>query len=163
MIEPLEISESISKNQLYSLLKRQAVSLFEGETDIIANMANFSSLLYHSLPTVNWVGFYIVKNDELVLGPFQGNPACVRLQLGKGVCGTSALTRTSIIVPNVHIFDGHIACDSASNSELVIPLIKNDVLFGVLDIDSPVFNRFDEIDCAELEELTTILLTFSEF
>ncbi|MBK9246876.1 MAG: GAF domain-containing protein [Ignavibacteria bacterium] len=161
MFEPPAISHEVTKLELYNILKRQVVSLLEGETDFIANSANFASLLFHSLPAVNWVGFYYVKTDDLVLGPLQGQPACVGIRIGKGVCGTAALSRTSIIVDNVHEFQGHIACDSNSNSEIVIPLLHNGILIGVLDIDSPIFNRFDEFDLKELEELTALLLHFS--
>jgi len=158
MITPLESTKEHTKTELYSLLRRQCSALLSDETDFIANSANFSALLYSSLPDINWAGFYFYKNGELVLGPFQGKPACVRIPLGKGVCGTAAATRTSLVVPNVHAFEGHIACDAASNSEIVIPLIFNEVLYGVLDIDSPLFNRFDETDLVELEYLTSLLL-----
>ncbi len=115
----------------------QLRSLLADERDLIANAANLSSLLYHIVPDLNWAGFYFYKNDELVLGPFQGQPACVRIAIGKGVCGTAAQQRQTIIVANVHDFPGHIACDSASNSEIVVPIIKDDQLIGVLDLDSP--------------------------
>ena len=158
MITPLESTKEHTKTELYSLLRRQCSALLSDETDLIANSANFSALLYSSLPDINWAGFYFYKNGELVLGPFQGKPACVRIPLGKGVCGTAAATRTSLVVPNVHAFEGHIACDAASNSEIVIPLVFNDELYGVLDIDSPLFDRFDETDLVELEYLTSLLL-----
>ena len=121
-------------------------ALLEGERDAIANFANTASLLYHSLPELNWVGFYLLKDGELVVGPFQGKPACVRIALGKGVCGTAAARRATVIVANVHEFDGHIACDSASNSEIVVPLLRGNELIGVLDVDSPKFARFDQED-----------------
>src|SRR5216683_4518704 len=146
-------SQSTSKRDLYDQLAAQLSSLLAGERDLIANAANFSSLIFHSLPDLNWAGFYFAKDDELVLGPFQGKPACVRIRIGQGVCGTAAARRATTIVPNVHEFPGHIACDSASNSEIVVPLIKNDELIGVLDLDSPVLARFDEADAAGLEEL----------
>jgi len=158
MISPLESMEHRTKSEHYALLRRQISALLSDETDFIANSANFSAVLYASLPDINWAGFYFFKQGELVLGPFQGKPACVRIPLGKGVCGTAAYHKTSLLVPNVHEFEGHIACDAASNSEIVIPLVANDVLYGVLDIDSPVFNRFDEIDLVELEYLTSLLL-----
>ena len=142
-----------SKPELYSHLGSQLRSLLEGERDFIANAANFSSLLYHSLPDLNWAGFYLLKDGELVLGPFQGKPACVRIELGKGVCGTAAAQQQTILVDNVHEFPGHIACDSASNSEVVIPLITEGKLIGVLDLDSPSLRRFDDEDAEGLNEL----------
>src|SRR6267378_403918 len=138
--------ENVSKPALYANLQSQLRSLFDGERDFIANAANLCSLLYHSLPDLNWAGFYLSKGDELVLGPFQGKPACVRIPIGKGVCGTAAEQRQTILVDNVHDFPGHIACDSASNSEVVVPLIKAERLLGVLDLDSPSFARFDDED-----------------
>jgi len=151
--------EASSKAEAYDQLAAQARSLLDGERDFIANAANFTSLLYHSLPDVNWVGFYLFKDDQLVLGPFQGQPACVRIALGKGVCGTAAEQRQTIMVDNVHEFPGHIACDSASNSEIVVPLIKNQRLLGVLDLDSPSLARFDDADAEGLNELAEILLS----
>lgn len=147
------------KTDLYKLLEQQLRALLEGETDLIANTANAAALLYHSLPDLNWAGFYFLKGDTLVLGPFQGQPACVRIPLGRGVCGTAAKERRTLVVPNVHEFPGHIACDSASNSEIVIPLIKGDRVLGVLDLDSPKFDRFDEIDREGLEKLARIVET----
>jgi GAF domain-containing protein len=134
------------KEQLYNQLISQAESLVSGERDLIANMANISALLFNNLESVNWAGFYLLKEEQLVLGPFQGQPACIRIPMGKGVCGTSAETRTVQRIADVHQFAGHIACDAASNSEIVIPLVLNDQLIGVLDIDSPEFDRFDEED-----------------
>ncbi|GMM67064.1 GAF domain-containing protein [Alteromonas sp. MTD1] len=134
------------KEQLYNQLISQAESLVSGERDLIANMANISALLFNNLESVNWAGFYLFKEEQLVLGPFQGQPACIRIPIGKGVCGTSAETRTVQRIADVHQFAGHIACDAASNSEIVIPLVLNDQLIGVLDIDSPEFDRFDEED-----------------
>jgi GAF domain-containing protein len=162
--EPLSLSESnsptrASKTELYDQLASQLSSLLAGERDLIANAANFSSLIFHSLPDLNWAGFYFVKNDELVLGPFQGRIACVRIRMGQGVCGVAAAQRVTTIVPDVHDFPGHIACDSASNSEIVLPLMKAEKLLGVLDLDSPVFGRFDEEDAAGLEKLVRILLS----
>jgi len=147
-----------SKAELYDQLAAQLSSLLAGERDLIANAANFSSLIFHSLPDLNWAGFYFAKDGELVLGPFQGKPACVRIRIGQGVCGTAAAKCATTIVPNVHEFAGHIACDSASNSEIVVPLIKNDEFIGVLDLDSPSPARFDEEDAAGLEDLVRILL-----
>ena len=145
------------------MLTRQILALFNGEPDFIANAANLSSLLFHSLSDVNWVGFYLIKGDELVLGPFQGRVACVRITIGKGVCGTAALSKKTIVVDNVHEFEGHIACDSASNSEIVVPLLKDGSVIGVLDIDSPVFNRFDQEDREGLERIVGVFLEKSEF
>ncbi len=142
----------------YKQLAAELRSLLEGERDFIANAANFSSLLFYSLADLNWAGLYLLKEGDLVLGPFQGKPACVRIRMGQGVCGTAAEQRQSVLVPNVHEFPGHIACDSASNSEVVIPLIKNDRLLGVLDLDSPSIGRFDDSDVTGLNELATIFL-----
>jgi L-methionine (R)-S-oxide reductase len=159
----MSFSESISsrpgsKSELYTQLAEQLSSLLAGERDLIANTANFSSLIFHSLPDLNWAGFYFEKDGELVLGPFQGRPACVRIALGRGVCGTAAAKCATTIVPNVHEFPGHIACDSASNSEIVVPLMKGHRFIGVLDLDSPVPARFDEEDAAGLETLVKIML-----
>jgi GAF domain-containing protein len=151
-------SEAASKTELYAGLQLQLRSLLEGERDFIANAANFSSLLYHSLPDLNWAGLYLYKGGELVLGPFQGQPACVRIAIGKGVCGTAAEQRQTILVDNVHEFPGHIACDSASNSEIVVPLLVNDELIGVLDLDSPSLARFDDEDARGLNELAEIFI-----
>jgi len=150
--------ETASKPELYASLLSQLRSLLEGEHDFIANAANFAALLYGSLPDVNWTGFYLYKEGELVLGPFQGNPACVRIELGKGVCGAAAQLKQTLIVANVNEFPGHIACDSASNSEIVVPLIKDEQLIGVLDLDSPSFARFDEDDALGLNALGEVFL-----
>jgi GAF domain-containing protein len=147
-----------SKVEIYDQLAAQLSSLLAGERDLIANAANFSSLIFHALPDLNWAGFYFLKDDELVLGPFQGKPACVRIAVGQGVCGAAAAKGVTTIVPNVHEFAGHIACDSASNSEIVIPLLKGERLIGVFDLDSPIFGRFDEEDAAGLETLVRILV-----
>ncbi|MGR6834062.1 GAF domain-containing protein [Aliivibrio wodanis] len=130
----------------YERLTQQALCLIEGETDLIANLANISALLNMELDDINWVGFYLFKDNELVLGPFQGKPACIRITVGKGVCGTAFSTETVQRVDDVHQFAGHIACDAESNSEIVIPFYKNGELVGVLDIDSPNIARFSEID-----------------
>lgn len=148
-----------SKHELYDQLALQLSSLLAGERDLVANAANFSSLIFHALPDLNWAGFYFAKDDELVLGPFQGQPACVRIRVGQGVCGAGASKCETVIVPNVHEFPGHIACDSASNSEIVVPLMKGERLIGVLDLDSPSFGRFDQDDAAGLESLVRILLS----
>jgi L-methionine (R)-S-oxide reductase len=147
-----------SKKELYLHLAEQARALLAGERDFIANAANFSALIYHSLPDVNWAGFYLLKDGELVLGPFQGKPACIRIAIGKGVCGTAAEQKGTVLVSNVHEFPGHIACDSASNAEVVVPLMKENQLLGVFDVDSPTIGRFDEEDAKGLNELVEILL-----
>jgi GAF domain-containing protein len=151
--------EAISKTDLYKDLAAQLRNLLEGERDFIANAANLSSVLYNSLPEVSWAGIYIHKEGQLVLGPFQGKPACVRIAIGKGVCGAAAEQRQTIIVANVHDFPGHIACDSASNSEIVVPLVRQGKLIAVLDLDSPTFARFDGEDASGLNELAGILMT----
>jgi L-methionine (R)-S-oxide reductase len=150
-----------SRQENYQLVKKQLQALLHGEKNQIANLSNTSALLNQFLDRINWVGFYLLDdNNELVLGPFQGLPACVRIPLGKGVCGTSAQNKETIRVEDVHQFPGHIACDAATNSEIVIPLIKDGELLGVLDIDSPEKNRFDELDQEQLEELTAILVEY---
>ncbi|MFB2682096.1 MULTISPECIES: GAF domain-containing protein [Shewanella] len=141
------------KPQFYESLNRQALALLEGEDDLVAAMANFSALLNDNLTELNWVGFYVMRGDQLVLGPFQGKVACTRIPMGKGVCGTSAQTNQTQRVADVHQFDGHIACDSASNSEIVIPVRADGKVVAVLDIDSPIFDRFDEEDQKGLELL----------
>ncbi|OBU12810.1 Free methionine-(R)-sulfoxide reductase [Photobacterium aquimaris] len=130
----------------YHRLTQQALALIEGETDLIANMSNISALLNMELEQINWVGFYLLKQDQLVLGPFQGNPACVRIPVGRGVCGTAISENKVQRVADVHAFPGHIACDAVSNSEIVIPIMVNEKLIGVLDIDSPILSRFDQND-----------------
>ena len=149
--------KTADKNSLYREIHQGLQAVLTGETDLIANLANSAALLFWSLPAINWAGFYLLKEEELVLGPFQGKIACIRIRLGQGVCGTAAEKRQTLVVPNVHEFPGHIACDSASNSEIVIPIIKDDLLVGVLDIDSPEFARFDDIDKTELERFVQIL------
>ena len=141
----------------YERLAAQAEALVSGEKDLIANMANISALLFNHLEKVNWAGFYLYKEDQLVLGPFQGQPACIRIPMNQGVCGTAAAERSTLVVEDVHAFDGHIACDAASNSEIVIPLVVNDQLIGVLDIDSPEFGRFTDVDKAGLEKIARTL------
>lgn len=144
------------KQKFYQLLSKQVEGLLSVETDLIANAANLSSLLFHSLEDVNWVGFYLLKNDELVLGPFQGQVACTRIPIGKGVCGTAFESKTTQRVKDVQAFKGHIACDTASASEIVIPLTINGETLGVLDIDSPVLDRFNSMDQRELESIAEI-------
>lgn len=146
------------KAELYRELLSQAQGLLHGERDLVANAANFTSLLYHSLPELNWVGFYFMQGGELVVGPFQGKPACVRIALGKGVCGTAAKTRETQVVPDVNKFPGHIFCDGDSLSELVVPLIQDGELLGVLDLDSPKLARFDQEDKKGLEALARVFL-----
>ncbi|MBB1292045.1 MAG: L-methionine (R)-S-oxide reductase [Pseudoalteromonas rhizosphaerae] len=144
----------MQKQEFYQSLVKQTESLITGEPNIIANMANISALLFTSLDDVNWAGFYLMDSPtELVLGPFQGNPACIRIPVGKGVCGTAAATAQTQLVEDVHAFAGHIACDAASNSEIVIPIHKNGEVFAVLDIDSPSIARFDVDDKQGLEAL----------
>ncbi|MEH7379573.1 GAF domain-containing protein [Bacillus sp. JJ1533] len=146
-----------NKVEDYQLVTKQLQALLEDEQDQIANLANASALLNQFLNNVNWVGFYVKKGDELILGPFQGLPACVRIPMGRGVCGTAAQNQKTERVADVHLFPGHIACDSASQSEIVIPIMKNGEVFGVLDIDSPVKERFDEVDQQCLEEFVKVL------
>ena len=150
-----------SKPETYDLLAQQAEALFHGERDRIANAANLASLIWHSLPDLNWAGFYLYDGRELVLGPFMGKPACVRIALGKGVCGTAAASGETQVVRDVHAFPGHIACDAASNSEIVVPLLHNGQLLGVLDLDSPVTARFDEQDRAGLERVASLWVAAS--
>lgn len=161
------------KDADYASLASELEGLLSGEQDFVANAANTSALVFDALPDINWAGFYFLRSasgalgessdSELVVGPFQGKPACVRIPLGKGVCGTAAASRTTLLVGDVHQFPGHIACDAASRSEIVIPLIKDNTLFGVLDIDSPVLTRFDAADRRGLEALAGIYLAGSRF
>lgn len=146
----------MNKTQVYKTLSEQIKALLEIETDPVANMANAAAALFNEMTDINWAGFYIVRNGILVLGPFQGKPACVRIPFGKGVCGTAAQTGKTQVVKNVHEFAGHIACDSASNSEIVVPIFKGNQLWGVLDIDSPLPARFDETDKNFLEEVVKV-------
>ena len=149
------------REDYYQLLLEQVRSLLEDETNLIANLANAAALLYHSLEEINWAGFYLYEQGELIVGPFQGKPACVHIALGKGVCGTAAQQQQTVRVANVHQFAGHIACDSASNAEIVIPLLKDGQLLGVLDIDSPRENRFDALDQKYLEAFAQIAIKAS--
>jgi L-methionine (R)-S-oxide reductase len=146
------------KPELYRDLARQLAALIAGEPDPIANAANTAALIYHGLPDLNWAGFYFRNGAELVLGPFQGKPACVRIPIGKGVCGTAAARGTTVLVPDVHDFPGHIACDPDSRSELVVPLIKDGSVLGVLDLDSPLPARFDDLDRDGCDQLVALLL-----
>jgi len=145
----------------YASLAQELAALLSGERDFIANAANTAALIYEALPQVNWAGFYFLKAGELVVGPFQGKPACVRIALGAGVCGTAAAERRTLVVPDVHAFPGHIACDAASRSEIVIPLLSGSLLLGVLDIDSPRPARFDAADAAGLGELARLFVAAS--
>lgn len=157
------ITADLPKNELYAQLAQELQALIAGEPDFIANLANAAALLFHAMPDLNWAGFYLLRQGlagghELVVGPFQGKPACVRIAIGKGVCGTAAAQRRSVIVTDVNQFPGHIACDTASNSEIVVPMIRQGALLGVLDIDSPRLARFDEQDRDGLEQFVAILL-----
>jgi GAF domain-containing protein len=154
---------AVSKTTIYRQLCDQMSALFVGERDGLANAANTSALLYEALPNLNWAGFYFLQGRELVLGPFQGKVACVRIALGQGVCGTAAERRETVIVPDVHAFPGHIACDAASRSEIVLPLIQNGLLLGVLDLDSPQLARFDHEDRSGLTAAVDLLLLHTDF
>jgi GAF domain-containing protein len=150
--------DTTDKPALYAGLAEQARGLLHGERDRIANAANFAALVWHALPDINWCGFYFFDGRELVVGPFQGKPACVRIALGKGVCGTAAASRQTQLVRDVHAFDGHIACDSASRSEIVVPLYEGERLLGVWDVDSPLLARFDADDRAGMERLCAVFM-----
>jgi L-methionine (R)-S-oxide reductase len=158
LMKPTSMQDNFSKRQLYEALAKELRSLLEGEGDEIANAANTAALLYHALPAINWVGFYFLRGGQLVVGPFQGKPACTRLTLGRGVCGTAAAERKTIVVPDVHQFPGHVACDSASASEIVIPMLAGGHLVGVFDVDSPVTGRFDEEDRIGLESIVAVFV-----
>ena len=145
------------KNTDYELLIGQAEALIQGVPHLVANLANVSALIFTILEDINWAGFYLLEGDKLVLGPFQGNPACVEISIGKGVCGTAAAKDAVQLVPDVHLFEGHIACDSASRSEVVVPLHRDGKVVGVLDIDSPSLSRFTEEDRAGLSGLCAML------
>lgn len=150
------------KAEFYSELSQQLEALLSGESDMIANAANTSALMFQMMPELNWAGFYFLKSEgELVLGPFQGKPACVRIPVGKGVCGTAVERRASVLVEDVHAFPGHVACDAASRSELVVPLIHEGRVLGVIDLDSPVPSRFDAEDQAGIEKLAAIFIAAS--
>jgi len=152
----------LSKAEAYRDLNRQLAALFSGERNGLANCANMCALLYQMLPSLNWVGFYFLQGSELVLGPFQGKVACVRIALGRGVCGTAAERRETLVVPDVQEFPGHIACDAASRSEIVVPLIEQERLCGVLDLDSPELARFDAEDRVGLNAAAALLLEASD-
>ncbi len=157
---------SESRAVFYSDLNKQLTGLLEGERDLMANTANFSSLIFLMLADLNWAGFYFLRGNDLVLGPFQGKPACVRIPVlpaPRGVCGNAAFHKKTFVVPNVHEFPGHIACDSASNSEIVIPLMAGGKVIGVLDVDSPTLARFDDEDRAGLETMVKTLIAKTDF
>jgi L-methionine (R)-S-oxide reductase len=162
MFAQLSQARSASDADRYLEVRSQLTAVLAGERDFIANLANTSALLFHTLPELNWAGFYLFKQEQLVLGPFQGKPACIRIAMGRGVCGTAAQRRETIVVPDVHQFPGHIACDDASQSEIVVPLIWQSRLIGVMDLDSPVVGRFDESDAKGLEAIAEILLAGSD-
>lgn len=145
------------KDNIYAIMLKQLTALLEDEHDMIANMANTAAVLYHTLPAINWAGFYLYKDGELILGPFQGKAACMHIPMNRGVCGTSAAKCEPLVVKDVHSFAGHIACDAASKSEIVIPITKENTLFGVLDIDSPIVARFDESDKKGLCSIVELL------
>ena len=148
--------DDVAKPAFYRELCKQLEALLYGEIDPIANAANTSALLFHLMPRLNWAGFYFLRDDELVLGPFQGKPACVRIPVGQGVCGTAVARRQPIVVSDVHAFPGHIACDAVSRSELVVPVMHREALFAVIDLDSPVPGRFDDDDRAGIERIAAL-------
>ena len=156
-------STASAKREHYRELNEQLAGLLAEESDGLANTANLTALFFDALPGLNWLGFYLLRGEELVLGPFQGKVACVRIALGRGVCGTAARERKTIVVPDVQAFPGHIACDAASRSEIVVPLLHGERLLGVLDADSPHENRFDADDAEGLEAAAKLLLEFSDF
>lgn len=147
-----------NKVEMYELLQQQLKAILDGESDVIANLSNVSAILNGALKEINWVGFYLMKNGSLILGPFQGKLACVHIEIGRGVCGTAVKEECTQLVDDVHVFPGHIACDSASNSEIVVPLKKDGKILGVLDIDSPKLARFDKEDQIHLEKIAEILV-----
>jgi GAF domain-containing protein len=158
--------DTSNKPAFYADLDRQLASLLEGERDFIANAANLSALIFNVVPDLNWAGLYLLRGNDLILGPFQGKPACVRIPVfpsPRGVCGAAAFSRSTQLVVDVHAFPGHIACDAASNSEVVVPLIVDEQVIGVLDIDSPLVGRFDSVDKVGLEQLVARFLAMSDF
>jgi L-methionine (R)-S-oxide reductase len=163
-MQKLQISNpnSTDKKGVYADVQSQLTAILTGERDFIANLSNTAAVLFHGLPDLNWAGFYLFKGDQLVLGPFQGKPACIRIAMGRGVCGSAAAGRKTIVVPDVHAFPGHIACDEASRSEIVIPLMHQFKLIGVMDLDSPSVGRFDSDDATGLEAIAAILLNGSD-
>jgi GAF domain-containing protein len=162
VVETTIVVTKEGKREIYAEILPQIRSLLEGESDWIANLSNVSSALKYAFPErISWVGFYLLRGNDLVLGPFQGKPACVRIGMGRGVCGTAAKELRTLIVPDVSTFPGHIACDPDSKSEIVVPILKNNVLIGVLDLDSSSLNSFDETDSMYLKQVVSILLNAS--
>ncbi|HSP93347.1 MAG TPA: GAF domain-containing protein [Thermoanaerobaculia bacterium] len=158
-MESVTIDRTLPKAEVYRDLAASLGSLLAGESDALANLANASALLAQALARINWCGFYLLRGEELVLGPFQGKPACVRIPVGKGVCGTAVARRETLVVPDVNAFPGHIACDAASRSEIVVPILQDGLSRGVLDVDSPEIGRFDDADRAGLERFVGVLVT----
>jgi len=152
------MNDHLSKTAVYEQLGTSLKPLIRNQTDFLANISNFAALLFNSLPNLNWAGFYLLRGTDLVLGPFQGKPACSCIALGDGVCGTAALQRAAVLVPDVHAFPGHIVCDEASQSEMVLPVFKDGRLVGVLDLDSPLPGRFDETDRDCMQQLLQMLM-----
>jgi GAF domain-containing protein len=165
----MHITPAASTAPDYPLLARQVASILEGERDLVANASQFAAFIYDTVADLNWAGFYLTRptrdggGEELLVGPFQGKVACARIPFGRGVCGAAAAQRKTMLVPDVHAFPGHIACDSASNAEIVIPLIADGKVVGVFDIDSPTLNRFDEADQAGLEALVAAFMAATDF
>lgn len=155
---PLNEGDAAAKAALYEQLGGSLQSLIRGQSDFLANISNFAALLFNTLPDLNWAGFYLLRGTDLVLGPFQGKPACACIAVGDGVCGAAALQRAAVIVPDVHAFPGHIVCDEASQSEMVLPVFKDRKLVGVLDLDSPIAGRFDEVDRDCIQQLLKSLM-----
>jgi L-methionine (R)-S-oxide reductase len=156
-----EVSSKTNRDR--ALLLAQLEALLGDERDCIANLANTAAFLFYTVPEINWVGFYLSRGEELVLGPFQGKPACIRIPMGRGVCGTAASEKRIVLVDNVHEFPGHIACDSDSNSEIVVPLVVEGKVVGVLDIDSPQLGRFKEDDITFLEDVSKIVVQYTDW
>jgi L-methionine (R)-S-oxide reductase len=152
------MNDQVSKTAVYEKLRSELPALIGNQTDFLANISNFAALLFNSLPSLNWAGFYLLRGTDLVLGPFQGKPACSCIAMGDGVCGTAALQRAAVVVPDVHAFPGHIVCDEASQSEMVLPVFKDGHLVGVLDLDSPLSGRFDETDRDSIQQLLQTLM-----
>ena len=163
MLKEIGNLEFKNKKQQYDFMKMRLTALIGEEEDWLANLSNAAALMWQILKDINWSGFYLMKGDKLVLGPFQGKPACVNIEVGKGVCGTAAATKEIQLVKNVHDFPGHIACDSASNSEIVLPIVVDGKVVGVLDIDSPEFERFDEEDAEGLRKFVEVLVKYVDF
>jgi L-methionine (R)-S-oxide reductase len=152
------MNDRVSKISVYEKLRSELPALIGNQTDFLANISNFAALLFNTLPSLNWAGFYLLRGTDLVLGPFQGKPACSCIAMGDGVCGTAALQRAAVVVPDVHAFPGHIVCDEASQSEMVLPVFKDGRLVGVLDLDSPLSGRFDETDRDSIQQLLQTLM-----